>query len=361
MCPTDAPRAARRAAATTTTRTMLVCCLLALAAAVLPQAAAAQAPAGEDKALGRPATASTTEQEPFGNCAFGVCPPGNATDGRPDTRWASAFSDGHFWQVDLGSARLVDAVSVDWQFAYAARYEILTSLDGTTFTPVAAVSLPPGLRRDHWVERTAFAVTPARYVRINALRRAQPRYGFSFYTVSVFGPDEAALAPPPPAPAPEPPASPASAPGAAPATPGAAAGSGPATAPGGAAGTVPGASAPEPPAALRPIGFTTVRLRGAATSTGARIEVLSVRAPRAATVRVRCKGRGCPRRVPTRRGTRRIPEVQRRLGVGAVIEVFVTQPGTYGRYTRFEIRRRRAPLRTDACVVAGRPATCPDS
>jgi hypothetical protein len=74
---------------------------------------------------------------------------------------------------------------------------------------------------------------------------------------------------------------------------------------------------------------------------------------------VRCTGPGCPRgRVPTRRGSRQVPELRRQLGVGAIIEVFVTQRGTSGRYTRFEIRRRRAPLRTDACIVDGFPAAC---
>lgn len=302
----------------------------------------------EDKALGRPASASSVEAPGTGSCR--ACPPGNATDGRADTRWGSAFSGREHWQVDLGRPRLVDAVTVDWQWSYATRYEVATSLDGVTFAPAAAVGLAPGLRRAHVVQRTAFGVRLARFVRITGLEREFVQWGFSIWTASVFGPPDPAEVPPDPPAAPDP------------GPPPPAASQPPAPSPAVAAGSAAAPGTPTPPRgapALRPMRTAIVRLRGAATSRGATITLLSVRAPKAATVRVRCTGRGCPKRIRARRGSGRIPELRRTLAAGAVVEVFVTQPGTSGKYTRFQIRRRQAPRRTDSCIVAGAPAACP--
>jgi len=45
---------------------------------------------------------------------------------------------------------------------------------------------------------------------------------------------------------------------------------------------------------------------------------------------------------------------RRHLRAGTVLEVFVTQKGMIGKYTRFKIRRLKAPLRTDSCTAPGR-------
>jgi len=312
--------------------TIRLAALAVTALALLAPPAAGQVPgAREDKALGRAATASSVEQQRGGTCRDGVCTPDRANDGRADTRWGSAFADGQFWQVDLGGPRAVDTVFVEWEEAYAAAYEIATSLDGATFTRVAGVTLPPGLVSDRVPVETAFEPRAARFVRVTGLRRAT-RWGFSIWTVAVFGPDDAtfpglappAAAPPPPAPAPPP------------------------------------VSAPRA-VAPRLIAGTEVRLRGRTTRSGAVIDLLSVRAPRSATVRVRCEGRGCPRRVRARRGSGRFAQLRGSLRAGAVIEVFITRRGALGRYTRFRIRRRLAPQRTDRCLRVGTrtPTACP--
>src|SRR5690606_27114469 len=70
-------------------------------------------------ALGRPATASSTE-----NAAF---PASNAVDGNSGTRWSSAFSDPQWIQVDLGSAVQVCRVVLMWEAAYASAFQIQTS------------------------------------------------------------------------------------------------------------------------------------------------------------------------------------------------------------------------------------------
>jgi hypothetical protein len=56
----------------------------------------------------------------------------------------------------------------------------------------------------------------------------------------------------------------------------------------------------------------------------------------------------------------RFPGVERRLRVGAVLEVMVTRPHRIGKYTRFTVRSGAAPVRRDLCMRYGakRPIRC---
>lgn len=112
--------------------------------------------------------------------------------------------------------------------------------------------------------------------------------------------------------------------------------------------------------------FPIVRLAGSVSpSTGAtRIKKLTAVAPKGARVTVRCQGKSCPFKQRSRRARKnrvRIGEIEGRLRAGTVLEVFVTEPGTTGKYTRFKLRAESAPKRTDRCVegVSLRPARCP--
>ena len=125
-----------------------------------------------DLARDQPATASSSET--------GTTTPNKANDGNSGTRWSSSFADNQWWQVDLGSVKPVDRVSLNWEAAYASSYKIQVSSDGTTFTTVATVSATgPGLKT------TDFAETPARYVRVLGVTRATA-YGISFWDAQVF-------------------------------------------------------------------------------------------------------------------------------------------------------------------------------
>ena len=129
----------------------------------------------------------------------------------------------------------------------------------------------------------------------------------------------------------------------------------------------PGAEPPPPaagPSLLSP--FPVIRIAGRTTGRGARLSVLSVKTAPGATVAVRCSGRGCPwarRSYKTgERGTKRIRALQQRhLRAGTEIVIRVTTPGTIGKYTRFRIRRKRAPLRSESCLMPGaaKPSPCP--
>jgi PKD repeat protein len=125
---------------------------------------------------------------------------------------------------------------------------------------------------------------------------------------------------------------------------------------------------PKPTAFLSP--FPVVRLAGSGTATGARIRRLTVHVPPGSRVQVRCRGGGCKRRRQTRlapagpaaqQRVMRFRRFERRLRARAVLEIFVTKPGTVGKYTRYVIRKRVAPRRKDLCILPGakRPSRCP--
>jgi F5/8 type C domain/Glycosyl hydrolases family 39 len=142
-------------------------------------AAPAQA---QDLALGKPATASSTDSSPTRD-------PQRANDGDSSTRWSSRYIDNQWWRVDLGSVRSVNRVEVNWERAYASRYTIQTSRMGNLWSTVATVDISsPGLRT------TTFATQRARYVRVRGVTRAT-QWGISFWDARVFGPGSAS--PPP--------------------------------------------------------------------------------------------------------------------------------------------------------------------
>jgi hypothetical protein len=113
---------------------------------------------------------------------------------------------------------------------------------------------------------------------------------------------------------------------------------------------------------IRP--FPVVRMRGRLTFSGARVTLLTVRAPRAATVTVSCHGRDCPRHRWTaaqrKKQLTRARAFERVLRSGTRITVTVTRPGYIGKRTTFVVRRGKAPLRADRCLsVRGRVTRCP--
>jgi hypothetical protein len=116
--------------------------------------------------------------------------------------------------------------------------------------------------------------------------------------------------------------------------------------------------------------FPVVRMVGKPVHNGVRITRFTVEAPAGATVEVRCKGGGCPRRSQIRKvaGTQAKPtrllrfrRFERRLRARAAVRVFVTKPGTIGKYTSFRIRKDNAPKRRDLCMLPGAklPSRCP--
>jgi hypothetical protein len=122
--------------------------------------------------LGKPATASSTE-------GAGT-PASAAVDGDPGTRWASAWSDPQWLQVDLGAPADITRVTLDWEAAYATAYEIQVSVDGSTWQTAYSTTSAVGGRQD-------LAVTGhGRYVRLYGTHRAGG-YGYSLWEFQVSG------------------------------------------------------------------------------------------------------------------------------------------------------------------------------
>ncbi|MFG2997379.1 discoidin domain-containing protein [Streptomyces sp. NPDC048340] len=131
--------------------------------------------AGVNLAAGASASASSAEWNPFTSYA-----PGRAVDGNTDTRWASDWSDGQWFQVDLGSASLVKRVTLNWERAYGKAYRIEVSTDGANWQ--TAWSTTTG---DGGLDTAQFNGVTARHVRIHGVQRGT-QWGYSLHEVGVY-------------------------------------------------------------------------------------------------------------------------------------------------------------------------------
>lgn len=105
-----------------------------------------------------------------------------AVDGSLSTRWASEEKDDERLGVDLGAVYLLDEVSVNWEVAYAAEYDINVATDtGDPWTTVVSVSNDTA-----GMKTTAFNPIDARYVQIHCKTRGT-QWGFSIWELMVFG------------------------------------------------------------------------------------------------------------------------------------------------------------------------------
>ena len=110
--------------------------------------------------------------------------------------------------------------------------------------------------------------------------------------------------------------------------------------------------------------FPVVTLGGRLTTNGARVTVLTVRAPICSLVTVTCRGRGCPvRRSSSYVGHRRLRlrRFERAYRAGAVITIRVSKGSQIGKFTQFRIRKHAQPTRNDMCLRPGasKGSRCP--
>jgi hypothetical protein len=122
-------------------------------------------------ALNHPATASSLENAGF--------PAANAVDGNLGTRWSSAFSDPQWLQVDLGSVQTICKVVLNWEAAYGTAFQIQTSNDGTTWTPIYSTTTGTGGTQTLNVSGTG------RFIRMYGTARGTA-YGYSLWEFQVF-------------------------------------------------------------------------------------------------------------------------------------------------------------------------------
>lgn len=127
-------------------------------------------------ALNKPATASSEE-----NSGLGA---GKAVDGIDSSRWASAWSDEQWIQVDLEATYLIDEVRIDWQYASALEYKVQVANDPEgPWTDCAHITN----NTDHEAWKThTFTPHAGQYVRIACLQRTT-EWGYSIFELEVYG------------------------------------------------------------------------------------------------------------------------------------------------------------------------------
>ncbi|MEU1202118.1 discoidin domain-containing protein [Streptomyces sp. NPDC005813] len=135
---------------------------------------------GIDLALHAQADASSVDEDGHGA--------GNVTDGDPATRWSSAYQDGEWISVDLGSVQSFDRVDLVWEQAYALTYVVQVSQDGKQWTDAKAMdntAVPlPFNSGDASLRVEDFEARTARFVRIDCGVR-NTSWGNSLWSLAV--------------------------------------------------------------------------------------------------------------------------------------------------------------------------------
>jgi hyaluronoglucosaminidase len=147
---------------------------------------------GPDLALTGTASSSADETSDF--------PASNVNDDDPTTRWSSPAQDDEWVQVQLAAPATLGEVVLHWQDAYAARYQIQTSMDGVHWTTAATVASGRG-----GDETVRFGAVTAQFVRMQGQARAT-RFGYSLWGMELYAvvPQSPPPSPTPPVPAPSP-------------------------------------------------------------------------------------------------------------------------------------------------------------
>jgi len=147
----------------------------------------------QDVALGGTAVASSE----YPSASFVAS---NVNDGDATTRWAGDYTNGRdttddWVYVKLAAPSAVYSVVINWQTAYASRYEIQTSMNGTDWTTAATVQNAGAGR----VETVLGITDPVSYVKMQGLQHAT-KYGYSIFSFEVWNQDRSAFSYPDPDP-----------------------------------------------------------------------------------------------------------------------------------------------------------------
>lgn len=131
---------------------------------------------GTNISLGKPVTASTSQQD---TADVMCCQAGFVTDGNFAKRWASAWADPQWIQVDLGSVQTFNHVQLAWEAAYGKAYQIQVSNDGVNWTTLYTTTTGDGGFDSLNISGSG------RYVRVYATARGIP-YGYSLWEFSIY-------------------------------------------------------------------------------------------------------------------------------------------------------------------------------
>jgi hypothetical protein len=110
--------------------------------------------------------------------------------------------------------------------------------------------------------------------------------------------------------------------------------------------------------------FPRIVIAGVVIGGVVELSEFTIRGPRGAIVKLRCRGRGCPlrtRRLRTRATRVRFHSLERAWRAGTVLDVTIGRRGFIGKFSRFSFRAGAVPRRQDRCLRPGatRPSRCP--
>jgi hypothetical protein len=120
----------------------------------------------------KPVTASSTHSAQY--------KPENAVDDDSSTYWSSTFQDGAWLAVDLGAAKKISRVSIEWQTAFAKSFLLQVSTDGKNWTNVYKTDNGKG-----GISEIKFAPVEARHVRLVCTKRGT-QWGNAVCEMGVF-------------------------------------------------------------------------------------------------------------------------------------------------------------------------------
>ena len=105
-----------------------------------------------------------------------------AIDGNQGTRWESAHTDNEWFLLDMGQSRTFNYFKINWEGAYAKKFQLLASADGETFTTIYSET-----NLDHASWQKIYLETPvtARYIKYQGIERAT-QWGQSFFEFEVY-------------------------------------------------------------------------------------------------------------------------------------------------------------------------------
>ncbi len=122
----------------------------------------------------------------FGDSSGGWAPdpdPMAVADRDLDTRWASQPKDAQWVKLDFGQVNTIDQLVIRWERAFASSYAVDVSYEGVNWKRIFKNKKSNG-----GVEKAKFPPIKARYVRIAALKRFNPKWGVSIWELEPYGP-----------------------------------------------------------------------------------------------------------------------------------------------------------------------------
>ena len=150
------------------------------AGAVITSTSVSVVPKPTNLALNKPTRASSAQAS---NLVAFYATDGSTTRTTPDTRWASAETDGEWLRVDLGQKYDLTRVVLYWEGAYGKRYEIQTADDTLQTRRILYTEAAGNGGTD---DLTLPVGASGRYVWMQGVERGSP-YGYSLFEIQVYG------------------------------------------------------------------------------------------------------------------------------------------------------------------------------